>query len=64
MTLPPEKLVALALDDLGDEMASSLLGRGYGTGEYSMYGVLTADLTTGTLTDEPSAQRPPDVTFD
>ena len=52
------------LDALGDEMASCLLGQGYGTGEYSMYGAFTADLTTGTLSDEPDAPLPPDVTFD
>ena len=62
--LSPDELVAAALDELGNEMVSCLLGDGYGTGEYSMYGELTADLTTGTLTDEPAAPRPPDVTFD
>lgn len=62
--LTPDELLRRAIDGLADEMASCLLGSGYGTGEYSMYGELTADLTTGTLTDEPSAPRPPDVTFD
>ena len=56
--------VRRALDELADELASCLLGNGYGTGECSLYGALTADLTTGTLTDDPDAGRPPDVTFD
>lgn len=54
-----------ALYELGNEMASCLLGNGYGTGEYSMYGAITADLVTGELTDErDSVPRPPDSTFD
>ena len=62
--LTPDELLRRAVDDLADGMVSCLLGNGYGTGEYSMYGELTLDLTTDTLTDEPGAQRPPDVTFD
>jgi hypothetical protein len=62
--LSPEKLFKLVLDDLSDEMAACLLGQGYGTGEYSMYGAFTADLSSGTLSDEESAARPPDVNFD
>jgi hypothetical protein len=41
--------------DLADAWASLLLGRGYGTGEYVMYGAFTADLLTGELTDDPAA---------
>jgi len=62
--LAPTELVRRMLDELGDMMASCLLGSGYGTGEYSMYGAFVADLSTGELTDDPSAQRPPDVNFD
>ncbi len=62
--LTPAELLRGAIDDLANEMVACLLGNGYGTGEYSMYGEVTADLTTGTLTDEPAAGRPPDVTFD
>ncbi|HKD31545.1 MAG TPA: hypothetical protein VKC66_37285 [Xanthobacteraceae bacterium] len=35
--------------------ASMLLGDGFGTGEYSMYGAFTVDLDTCTITDDPGA---------
>jgi hypothetical protein len=38
------------------EWAVQLLGRGYGTGEYSMYGAFWVDLETGLVTDDPDAQ--------
>jgi hypothetical protein len=47
-----------ALDELAYELASKLLGDGFGTGEYQLYGVMTADLTSGQITDDPEAQRP------
>jgi len=62
--LAPTELVRRMLDELGDEMANCLLGSSYGTGEYSMYGAFVADLSTGELTDDASAQRPPNVNFD
>lgn len=62
--LSPAEFVRQLLDELADEMAGCLLGDGYGTGEYSIYGAFTADLATGELTDDPSARRPPDGTFD
>jgi hypothetical protein len=62
--LAPGELPRHALDGLADEAVGCLLGQGYGTGEYSMYGAVVIDLTTGRLIDEPSAPRPPDVTFD
>lgn len=37
------------------EWAAMLLGAGYGTGEHSLYGAFTADLETGTITDDPAA---------
>ncbi|MFN8224422.1 MAG: hypothetical protein U0R50_14380 [Gaiellales bacterium] len=40
---------------LADAWASLLLGRGYGTGEYVMFGAFTADLETGELIDDASA---------
>jgi hypothetical protein len=62
--LTDAQVVSSALDELADLMTSSLLGQGYGTGEYSMYGAITADLKTGAITDDPDAPRPPDVIFD
>jgi len=44
------------LDDwLADEWTSMLLGFGYGTGRYSMYGAFTVDLETCTITDDRNA---------
>ncbi len=47
-----------ALDELAHELASKLLGDGYGTGEYSLYGAFTADLKTGEIIDDPDATKP------
>lgn len=42
-----------ALDDfVASTWAIKLLGQGYGTGEYVMYGAFWADLDTGLLTDD------------
>jgi hypothetical protein len=41
-----------ALRRLCFEWASLLLGHGYGTGEYSMYGAFTVDLDACTITDD------------
>lgn len=42
-----------ALDDiLASTWAVYLLGRGYGTGEYVMYGAFSVDLTSGLVTDD------------
>jgi hypothetical protein len=41
---------------LADEWAAMLLGQGYGTGEYSMYGAFTVDLEACTITDDPNAE--------
>lgn len=62
--MAPVDFVKHMLDDLACEMANCLFGEGYGTGEYSMYGEFTADLTDGTLTDNEGAVQPPDVSFD
>lgn len=40
---------------LANEWATALLGRGYGTGEYAMYGAFTVDLDAMTITDDPNA---------
>lgn len=43
-----------ALDDLvASTWAVSLLGQGYGTGEYVMYGAFWVDLASGAVTDDP-----------
>lgn len=39
-------------------LVSLLLGRGYGTGEYELYGRAVADLNTMTITDDPQAPYP------
>jgi len=44
-----------ALDDLvASTWAVKLLGEGYGTGEYVMYGAFSVELATGLLTDDPN----------
>lgn len=44
-----------ALDDLvATTWAVNLLGQGYGTGEYVMYGALWVDLESGIATDDPN----------
>ena len=50
-----------ALYELAYELASLLLGEGFGTGEYELYGAFTADLITGEITDDPDAAKPPEV---
>ncbi|MDB5325047.1 MAG: hypothetical protein JWM57_616 [Phycisphaerales bacterium] len=56
-------VVSMAFDELADALASALLGDGYGTGEYSMYGAFIADLITGQMIDDPRAEQPPTSTF-
>ena len=50
--------VEYAVDELAHELASRLLGDGYGTGEYQLYGEFTADLKTGRITDLKDVERP------
>jgi hypothetical protein len=45
------------LDDLAHELAAKLLGDGYGTGEYELYGSFRADLLTGKMIDNPNAKK-------
>lgn len=47
-----EQRVEFYLDTFADSLAIRLLGRGYGTGEYSMKGSFKANLQTGKITDE------------
>ena len=50
-----------AIEELGHELASRLLGDGYGTGEYQLYGMFDADLVTGEIVDRDHAQKPADL---
>jgi len=54
---PDEPLVERMLDfSLAVNWAAALLGgRGFGTGNYSMYGAFVADLVAETITDDPMA---------
>jgi hypothetical protein len=45
-----------SIDRLCDDWATMLLGRGFGTGEYSMYGAFTVDLEACTIADDPGAE--------
>ena len=46
--------------ELVDGWAVALLGRGFGTGDFEMYGAFTVDLHTRTITDDPQATVPQD----
>jgi hypothetical protein len=48
---PRDVNVRDVLDGFGHELASRLLGEGYGTGEYTMYGAFIADLESGEIKD-------------
>lgn len=54
----PARANEYALDEFAHALASQLLGDGYGTGEYELYGAFTADLETGELADDPDATKP------
>jgi hypothetical protein len=55
------QVIRYALDELAHELASRLLGDGYGTGEYRLYGAFRAELQTGKLIDDPDAAKPTDL---
>lgn len=57
----PEQWVDLAFCELAEAVVSALLGDGYGTGEYSLYGACVLDLATGEITDDPAVPMPPDL---
>jgi hypothetical protein len=42
-------------------LAVKLLGLGFGTGEYDMYGAFTADFRSGELIDDPNAVKPAEM---
>ena len=54
----PALAVGRALDELADAMASALLGDGYGTGEYELYGAFVVTLPGGRIEDDPAAGPP------
>ncbi len=54
-------LTEYLLDDLAHVLASRLLGDGYGTGEYELYGAFMTDLASGNLVDDPDARKPLDM---
>lgn len=50
--LSAQQRVEFYLDEFARALATYLLGRGYGTGEYSMKGSFRANLVTGKIVDE------------
>jgi hypothetical protein len=53
--------IGYALDELAFELSSRLLGDGFGTGEYQLYGAFTANLETGEIVDHEDAAKPADM---
>jgi hypothetical protein len=51
LALPPAQHITSALEEFADELASELLGRGFGTGEYTLRGRFRADLRSGRIVD-------------
>ena len=51
----PAAAVERALDEVAHAMASALLGRGFGTGEYELYGAFVVTVTGGRIEDDPAA---------
>jgi hypothetical protein len=48
-----------ALEAFVYEIATALLGEGFGTGEYMLYGAFTVNLLTGEIVDDPKAPYTP-----
>jgi hypothetical protein len=57
----PSGAVTSALDELTMELASCLLGEGFGTGEGELYGAFTADLHSGEIVDDRNAVKPAEM---
>jgi hypothetical protein len=57
----PDQAVRYAMDELATELASKLLGEGFGTAVSEIYGAFTADLCTGQLIDDPDVPSPPEM---
>lgn len=53
-------MISDAFDELAHEVASQLLGSGYGTGELELYGAASVVFETGEINDDPQAERPLD----
>jgi hypothetical protein len=51
LAMAPTERTGHALEQFADELASELLGRGYGTGEYTLRGRFRADLRSGRIVD-------------
>jgi hypothetical protein len=54
----PSACIKRALDELAHAFAQALLGDGFGTGEYQLYGACIADLLSGEITDDSDATMP------
>ena len=55
-----EQVIENSLEGLVEELAVMLLGEGFGTGNFQMYGAFTVDLQELTITDDPDATMPTD----
>jgi hypothetical protein len=62
--LSDAEVVKSACDELAEHIVVANLGNGYGTGEYTMYGEIIADLVEGTFTDDPNAAKPDNMELD
>lgn len=49
------QIIEYGVEELAEECAARLLGRGYGTGEYEMYGTFVVDLRTLEMSDDENA---------
>lgn len=55
-----ESHIESTLESIADEWGVLLLGSGFGTGAYQMYGAFTVDLEAHTITDDRDARMPTD----
>jgi hypothetical protein len=53
---PAGEVEGIARDGIAIDFAVRLLGNGFGTGPYWLYGAFTADLAAGTITDDRRAE--------
>jgi hypothetical protein len=56
-----QQVARSALDELAHALATRLLGDGFGTGEYQLYGAFTADLRSGEITDDQDVAKPSEM---
>jgi hypothetical protein len=57
----PAQVVRDVLDELAQNVAGSLLGDGFGTGECSIFGACIVDLRTNRIEDDPNVPIPPNL---